>query len=54
MSEEEIISQDQGWFCGKCQDFREAKKSDRIYKTGKILMFDFKRFTERGKIKTKI
>ena len=45
MTEQQTIGRQEGWYCSKCGDFREAKKLDRIYRPGKILMFDFKRFT---------
>jgi ubiquitin C-terminal hydrolase len=54
MSKEEVISADEGWLCEKCDEVQPAKKTDQIFSVGRYLIIHFKRFTEDGKISTKV
>ena len=51
---EEVLGQDNEWFCPKCQDFVLAKKQMKIYKAPKILIFCLKRFKRKEYFSEKI
>jgi len=44
---EEILGEENLWFCPKCKDFVAAKKQMKIYKAPKILIFCLKRFKRK-------
>ena len=50
----EIIGEDEKWYCEKCSAVRSAHKTDGIYEMGEVLIIQLKRFTEKGKITTKV
>lgn len=54
MSKQEVIDIKEGWHCDKCRKIRTAHKTDKIYSVGRYLIVQLKRFTENGKITTKI
>ena len=44
---EEILAEDNAWYCPKCKDFVLAKKEMKIYKAPKILALCLKRFKRK-------
>ena len=46
---EEILDEDNKWFCKKCKDFVLAKKKIEIFKLPKILIICLKRFLNKRK-----
>lgn len=51
---EEILGQDNLWFCPRCKDFVPAKKQMKIFKAPKILIFCLKRFKRKEYFSEKI
>lgn len=51
---EEILGQDNLWYCNKCKDFVAARKQMKIYKAPKILIFCLKRFKRKDYFSEKI
>ena len=43
--EEEILSQDDGWYCNKCKDFKCAKKKLDLWNSPDLLIIHLKRFS---------
>lgn len=50
----EIIPEEEKWYCEKCREIRISHKTDKIYSVGSLFIVQFKRFTERGKITSKV
>jgi ubiquitin C-terminal hydrolase len=53
-TQKEKLSKENSWFCGKCKDFKDAVKQMEIYKSNKIMVLAFKRFTRSKKIRTTV
>ena len=51
---EEVLGEDNAWFCPKCQDFVLAKKQMKIYKAPKIFIVCLKRFKRKEYFSEKI
>jgi len=47
-----LLEKDNQWYCNKCKQFKPAQKQMEIYKSNKILVLAFKRFTRVRKIRT--
>ncbi len=46
----EKLEKENSWYCNRCKEFKEATKQMEIYKTNKILVMAFKRFSRHSKI----
>jgi ubiquitin carboxyl-terminal hydrolase 4/11 len=49
-SVKEKLEKENTVYCNKCKDHREATKQMEVYKTNKILVLAFKRFSRHKKI----
>lgn len=47
----EILEDSNKWYCNKCKQFVRASKQMEIYKSNKILVLAFKRFSRGFKVK---
>lgn len=47
----EILEHHNEWYCNKCKEFVKASKQMEIYKSNKILVMAFKRFSRGWKVK---
>ena len=54
LREEEILEENNEWFCEKCKKKQKALKKIEIYNAPKILIIQIKRFSKRNKINTKV
>ena len=54
LREEEILEENNEWFCEKCKKKQKALKKIEIYNAPKILIIQIKRFSQRNKINTKV
>ena len=45
---EEVLNEENAWYCNKCQEFVLAKKQMRIFKAPKILILCLKRFKRKN------
>ena len=43
-----------GWFCENCKETTQAYKKTNLHSVGEIVAIVLKRFTENGKISTRI
>ena len=51
---EEVLGEDNAWYCPKCKDFVLAKKQMKLYKAPKILILTLKRFKRKEYFSEKI
>ena len=54
LSEEELLDENNEWYCENCKKKQRAKKKLEIYNTPKILIIQIKRFSHINKINTKV
>ena len=54
LREEEILDENNEWFCENCKKKQKAKKKLEIYNTPKILIMQIKRFSQKDKINKKV
>ena len=54
LREEELLDENNEWFCEKCKKKQRAIKKIEIYNAPKILIIQIKRFNQRDKINTKV
>ena len=54
LGEEELLDENNEWYCENCQKKQRAKKKLEIYNTPKILIIQIKRFSHINKINTKV
>ena len=54
LGEEELLDENNEWFCENCKKKQRAKKKLEIYNTPKILIIQIKRFSHINKINTKV
>jgi ubiquitin C-terminal hydrolase len=50
----ETLKDKNEWYCNKCKKFVKATKQMEVYKTNRILVIAFKRFSRFTKVKTAI
>lgn len=53
-TQKERLEGENSWYCNKCKDFKEATKQMEIYKSNKILVLAFKRFSRVRKVRTMV
>ncbi|EPS35218.1 hypothetical protein H072_11509 [Dactylellina haptotyla CBS 200.50] len=51
---EEILNDDNQWYCPRCKEHRNAKKSMQIYRVPDIIALQFKRFSSTRSFRDKI
>jgi ubiquitin carboxyl-terminal hydrolase 4/11/15 len=49
-TQKEKLEKENSWYCNKCKDFKQATKQMEIYKSNKILVLAFKRFSRHSKL----
>ena len=54
LSEEELLDENNEWYCENCKKKQRAKKKLEIYNVPKILIIQIKRFNHINKINTKV
>lgn len=54
LGEEELLDENNLWFCENCKKKQKAMKKLEIYKTPKILIIQIKRFNRIKKLETKV
>jgi hypothetical protein len=54
LGEEELLDENNEWYCENCKKKQRAKKKLEIYNTPKILIIQIKRFSHINKINTKV
>ena len=54
LREEELLDENNEWFCENCKKKQRAKKKIEIYNAPKILIIQLKRFSQINKINTKV
>ena len=54
LGEEELLDENNLWFCENCKKKQKAEKKLEIYKTPKILIIQIKRFNRIKKLETKV
>ena len=54
LSEEELLDENNEWYCENCKKKQRAKKKLEIYNTPKILIIQIKRFNHINKINTRV
>jgi hypothetical protein len=54
LREEEILEENNEWYCEKCHKKQKALKKIEIYNAPKILIIQIKRFSQTNKINTKV
>ena len=54
LGEEELLDENNEWYCENCKKKQRAKKKLEIYNTPKILIIQIKRFNHVNKINTKV
>ena len=54
LREEELLDENNEWFCENCKKKQRAIKKIEIYNAPKILIIQIKRFSQRDKINTKV
>ena len=54
LGEEELLDENNEWYCENCKKKQRAKKKLEIYNTPKILIIQIKRFSHTNKINTKV